>query len=140
MTARKARHIIVWIASWLTVQYYRFMGIKIGKKTYISINAHLDVRRGEIIIGNNVDIARGTCILSHTGYQEVKKGQKTVIGDNVKIFVNSIILPGVRIGKNSIVGAGSVVMKDVPPNVLVLGNPARVVKQLEPKEQNQHEF
>lgn len=112
------------------------MGIKIGKKTYISINAHLDVRRGKISIGNHVDIARGACVLSHTGYQEVKEGQETVIEDNVRIFVNSVILPGVRVGKNSIIGAGAVVMKDVPPNVVVLGNPARVVKHLGDEEQD----
>jgi 2,3,4,5-tetrahydropyridine-2-carboxylate N-succinyltransferase len=111
------------------------MGIKIGKKTYISINSHLDVRRGEISIGNCVEIGRGVCILSHTGWEEVKDGQVTVIEDNVRIFVNSIILPGVRIGKNSIVGAGSVVMRDVPPDVVVLGNPARVIQHQVTKEQ-----
>jgi len=111
------------------------MGIKIGKGTYISMNAHLDVRRGKISIGNNVDIGKGACILSHTGYQEVKEGQITAIEDNVRIFVNSIILPGVKIGRNSIVGAGAVVMRDIPPNVVVLGNPARVVKHLDIEEQ-----
>lgn len=136
MIARNVRHGIVLAASFLKIIFLRFMGIKIGKKTYISINAHLDVRRGKISIGNHVDIARGACVLSHTGYQEVKEGQETVIEDNVRIFVNSVILPGVRVGKNSIIGAGAVVMKDVPPNVVVLGNPARVVKHLGDEEQD----
>lgn len=135
MLPRKVRHCLVWITSWLTVMYYRFMGIKIGKKTYISINAHLDVRRGEISIGSFVEVGRGACILSHTGYEEVKEGQVTVIEDNVRIFVNAIILPGVRIGENSIVGAGAVVMRDVPPDVVVLGNPARVVRHQNAEEQ-----
>jgi len=135
MLVRNVRHFLVVLASWLTVNYYRFMGIKIGKGTYISMNAHLDVRRGKISIGNNVDIGKGACILSHTGYQEVKEGQITAIEDNVRIFVNSIILPGVKIGRNSIVGAGAVVMRDIPPNVVVLGNPARVVKHLDIEEQ-----
>ncbi|MHA1291999.1 MAG: DapH/DapD/GlmU-related protein [Promethearchaeota archaeon] len=69
--------------------------------------------------------------MGHTGYRPLKDGQETKIEDNVKIFVNSIILPGIKIGKNSVVGAGSVVMKDVPPNVVVMGNPARVVMHLE---------
>jgi len=49
----------------------------------------------------------------------------------VKIFVNSVIFPGVRIGKNSMVGAAACVMKDVPPNVVVMGNPARVIMHLD---------
>ena len=63
----------------------------------------------------------------------LKEGQITSIEDNVRIFVNSVILPGIKIGKNSIVSAGAVVMKDVPPNVVVMGNPARVIQHLEEK-------
>lgn len=130
MLVRHLRHGIVWVVSSLTILFYRFMGIKIGKKTYISINAHVDVRRGKICIGNFVDVAKGACILSHmTGYKDEKGDRETVLEDNVKVFVNAVILPGVRIGKNAIIGAGSVVTKDVPPNTVVLGNPARVVKQ-----------
>jgi acetyltransferase-like isoleucine patch superfamily enzyme len=46
---------------------------------------------------------------------------------------SAIVCKGVRVGENSIVGAGAVVTKDVPPNVIVAGNPARVVKKLDPK-------
>jgi acetyltransferase-like isoleucine patch superfamily enzyme len=45
----------------------------------------------------------------------------------VTVFVNAIVLPGVTVGKNSIVAAGAVVTRDVPPDVVVMGNPARVV-------------
>lgn len=131
MLARRIRHYFVSAASWLSVNYYRFMGVKIGKGCYLSIHAHVDVRRGKISIGNNVNIGRGACILSHIGYQPTKEGEMTIIEDNAIIFVNAIVFPGVRIGRNSIVGAGSVVMKDVPSNVVVLGNPARVIQHLE---------
>ena len=134
MIARKIRHNLAKLASCITTNYHRFMGIKIGKGGRISIHAHLDTRRGKIVIGNNVSIAGGTFILSHTGFQPTKEGEKTIIEDNVKVFVNSVILPGVKIGTNSIIGAGSVVMKDVPPNVVVMGNPARVIQHLENKE------
>lgn len=59
-----------------------------------------------------------------------------VIGDNVWVGSNSIVYPGVTIGDNSIVSAGSVVMSNVPANVIVAGNPARVVRSLVPAPQN----
>jgi len=115
------------------IAYYRFMGVRIGTGCYISSKAHIDIRRGDIIIGNKVNISGGCYILGHTGYQATKPGEKTVIEDNVIIFVNAVILPGVRVGKNSIIGAGSIVMRDMPPNAVVQGNPARVIQQLENK-------
>ena len=115
----------------LRVLYYRLMGVEIGKGSYISGGAHIDVRRGQISIGDRVNISHGTYILSHAGFQDLKPGQKTVIEDDVKVFVNSVILPGVRIGRNSTVGASSVVTKDVPPHVVVMGNPARVILHLD---------
>jgi acetyltransferase-like isoleucine patch superfamily enzyme len=107
------------------------MGVKIGKHCFISRRVYIDVRRGKTAIGNNVHISRGSVILSHTGFRPVKEGENTIIEDNVRIFVNSVILPGVRIGNNSIVGAGSVVMRDVPPRAVVQGNPARVIQYLD---------
>jgi acetyltransferase-like isoleucine patch superfamily enzyme len=133
MFARKMRHNLAKFLSWIRVSYYRIMGVKIGKDCFISSRARIDVRRGKIIIGNNVHIGGGSYILSHAGFQPVKEGKETVIEDNVRIFVNSVILPGIRVGKNSIIGAGSVVTKDVPPNVVVMGNPARVIQHLDQK-------
>ena len=54
------------------------------------------------------------------------------IGDNVWLGDHCVILKGVTIGENSVVGANAVVSRDVPANVVVAGNPARVVKQLDP--------
>jgi len=128
---RNIRHGLAGLISWLRLHYYRFMGTKIGKGCFISFHAYIDLRRGRVSIGNNVHIAGGSYILSHTGFRPDQDGQETVIEDNVRIFVNSVILPGVRIGRNAIVGAGSVVMRDVPPNVVVQGNPARIIQHLE---------
>ena len=111
------------------------MGITIGKNCYISVHANIDTRRGEIIIGNNVEISSGSYILGHTGYRALKEGQKTMLEDNVKVFVNAVVYPGVKVGANSVVGAGAVVMKDVPSDVVVLGNPARVVQHLTESDQ-----
>ena len=61
----------------------------------------------------------------------VLRSAPVIIGDNVWIGMNAVVLKGVTIGENSVVAAGSVVTKDVPANVIVAGNPAAVVKQLE---------
>ncbi|MCG6282651.1 DapH/DapD/GlmU-related protein, partial [Vibrio diabolicus] len=52
------------------------------------------------------------------------------IGRNVWIGANSVVLPGVTIGENSVIGAGSVVTKDIPSNVVAVGNPCRVVREI----------
>ena len=56
------------------------------------------------------------------------------MGDDVWIGGNSVILPGITIGNNSVVGAGSVVTKDVPEDVVVAGNPAKVIKNITEQE------
>jgi acetyltransferase-like isoleucine patch superfamily enzyme len=131
MLLRKIRHQVARIVSRINKKYYRLFGIKIGKGGRISLGAHLDSRRGGIVIGDYVEIAHGSYILSHTGFRSDKETEDTILEDNVRVFVNSVIFPGVTIGKNSIISAGSVVMKDIPPNVIVMGNPARIVQHLE---------
>ena len=129
MLLKKIRYKWAVILSWFRVRYWRLMGVSIGKNCWISSGAHIDVAQGKITIGNKVEIANGSYILSHTSVRSQKEG--TVLEDNVKVFVNAVVLPGVKVGKNSIVGAGCVIVRDVPPNVVMMGNPARVVKHLE---------
>ena len=57
-----------------------------------------------------------------------KDNKRPVIGDNVTLGANAIIIGGVIIGNNVVVGAGSVVVKDVPDNAIVAGNPAKIIK------------
>ncbi|MBN1186139.1 MAG: acyltransferase [Bacteroidales bacterium] len=100
----------------------------------ISFRAKIDVRRGKVIIGDNCTITYGCIILSHDHAAGLlNRGEKsegeTVINDNAFIGVNSIILPKVNIGENSIIGAGSIVTHDIPPNVVAMGNPARIIKK-----------
>jgi acetyltransferase-like isoleucine patch superfamily enzyme len=91
-----------------------------------------------IEIGDNCMIASGVYITDsdwHGIYDRIERntGPRPIrIGNNVWIGDQAIVLKGVSIGDNSIVGAGAVVTHDVPANVVVAGNPARIVKQLDP--------
>jgi acetyltransferase-like isoleucine patch superfamily enzyme len=95
----------------------------------------------KIIIGNYVVVGANTTIVD-TDFHATDSIQRWVkpsdggmgevaIEDNVFIGMNCLILKGVRIGKGSVIGAGSVVTEDVPPNVIVAGNPARLVRRLD---------
>jgi acetyltransferase-like isoleucine patch superfamily enzyme len=112
----------------------------IGNNVNIEQNVHL-VCGSRIIIGDNVSITGGVAIVdvSHP-YQDVDdarkvgdriacRGNYVEIGDDVFIGYGAIILPNVRIGKKSVVGAYAVVNADVPPYSVVAGNPAKVVRQ-----------
>lgn len=85
-----------------------------------------------IHIGENTLVAGGVTILSHDHCKRVSDNQPflvdTYIGKNCFIAVGAIILPGVRIGDEVIVGAGAVVTKDVLSNCVVAGNPAKVIR------------
>lgn len=120
--------------------YLRSNGVKIGKNTFLSPKAYIDTHKGSsVTIGKNCYITRNVVILNHTdtyrGGPEgiwISKGcdrilKDVVIGDNVFIGVNSVVMPGVTIGNNSVVGALSLVNKSIPPNTVWAGNPARQI-------------
>ena len=88
---------------------------------------------GTITIGDNVQVAAYVKLISnnHDPYDRmVLTCRPVVLKRNCWIGAGAVILPGVTVGENSIVGAGSVVTKDVPDNTVVAGNPAKFVKQL----------
>lgn len=125
----------------LRIYFFRKAGIDIGKNCMISFQAKLDMRRGKIVIGDNVSITYGCVILSHDRASMILYPYKqsdgiTIIDDDVFIGVNSVVLMGVKIGKGSIVGAGSVVVNDIPPYSIALGNPAKVVRSIPSKSYN----
>ena len=114
--------------------------IKIGEQTQINgtcIHAYESVD-----IGKNCMIAANCQIMDCSGHElsfdrvenrinTTSGGFPVTIEDNVWIGANCIVLPGVRIGHGSVIGAGSVVTKDIPPMVVAAGNPAHTVKTAE---------
>jgi len=89
-----------------------------------------------IIIGSNVGFGAGTKIISsihsHNNHSNHDEASPIVIGNNVFIGANSVILPEVEIGDNVIIGAGSIVTKSILSNSIALGNPCKVIKKKEP--------
>lgn len=94
---------------------------------------------GPVTIGNHVNLAQGITVtaLNHNFSDAEKRideqGVNTtpvVIEDDIWIGANAVILPGVTIGSHSVVAAGSVVTKDVPPHSLVAGVPAKIIRQI----------
>lgn len=111
--------------------------VSIGNNVWINRNCSLypsaQVKQAEIVIGNNVAIGPETSIFSagHDYMQlHLPDIAKTIkIGDYVWIGGRSIILPGVEIGEGAVVGAGSVVTKNIDPYTIVAGNPAKIIKK-----------
>ena len=100
----------------------------IGENCRISWKAHLDksINPTGIHVGDGTRILYRAMVLSHDDCRSIKVD--TYIGKNCVIGVGAIILPGVSVGDSSIVAAGGVVSKDVPPNTIVAGNPAKIIK------------
>ena len=110
--------------------------IAVGENFYANTGCvMLDV--GQITIGKNVMFGPNVAIYTagHPMHHESRNsgyeyGIPVVIGDNVWIGGNCVVLPGVKIGNNTVIGAGSVVTKDIPDQVFAAGNPCRVIREI----------
>jgi len=108
----------------------------VGDNFFLNVNCKL-MDSGKITIGNNVFIAPNVCLITEEHAMDVEQRLAGLeythpvnIGDNVWICAGAIVLPGVTIGANSVIGAGSVVTKDIPPDSLAVGNPCKVIRSL----------
>ena len=127
-------------STWIIPPFYVDFGrnIKVGKNFFMNSSCTF-MDRGGITIGDDVFIAPKVCLttINHDFNPYNRKAtfcKPIVIKDRVWIGINATICPGVTIGENSIIAAGSVVTKDVPPNVIVGGNPAKILKKLDTTE------
>jgi acetyltransferase-like isoleucine patch superfamily enzyme len=110
--------------------------IAIGENTYINRDTFIDASH-QVRIGRHVGIGPRCYITDHdhgtepntTILDQPLVSAPTVISDGVWLGAGCIVLKGVTIGKNTVVGAGSVVVRDLPPNIVAEGHPARAVRK-----------
>lgn len=140
-----------WLASYhpnyqIRNLFFKTTGVKIGKDTFINIGVIIiDDRFSkdvEIKIGERVAISPGVIIISSSApnksilnknnyvQNNLIKTQDITIEDDVWIGAGAILLPGIKIGKESIIGAGSVVTENVPERSIVVGIPAKVIRRI----------
>lgn len=116
-------------------------GVSIGDNTFIHPNSEIDITRPSLVtIGSNCYLNKGLVLLTHDYVAGVMRNVyhdflnssgKVVIGNNVGTGYNVTILKGVTIGDNCFIAANSLVTKDVPSNVIIGGQPARILCTLE---------
>ena len=102
-------------------------GLKLGFKTDIGAFSYINAKKG-VIIENEVQIGSHCSIYSISTIDDT--AGKVVLKENCKIGSHTTILPGVTIGRNSIIGANSLVNKNIPSNVIAFGVPAKVIKKI----------
>ncbi len=122
------------------INYWRELGLTVGEDCYIMRSANFGSEPYLIKLGNHVRVNGNVQFYSHDGAAWVVRGLDeknkdfdyfpgiTEVGNNVHIGLNAIILPGVKIGDNSIIACGAIVTKDVPANSVFGGVPAKFIE------------
>lgn len=122
--------------AWIEPPFYFCYGynIEIGEKSYVNFNCQF-VDDGKITIGKKVMFGPGVTIATvghpiNPNYREYMYTDAVIIEDNCWIGEGVVICPGVIIGENTVIGAGSVVTKSIPANCVAVGNPCRVLREI----------
>ncbi|MBR7008623.1 MAG: sugar O-acetyltransferase [Ruminococcus sp.] len=130
----------------VTAPFYCDYGcnISVGDNFYTNHNVTI-LDGNKVTFGDNVFIAPG-CIFSTAGHpidteqrnQGLEIALPITVGDNVWFGANVTVLPGVTIGSDVVIGAGSVVTKDIPSGVVAVGNPCRAVRRITEEDKNKY--
>lgn len=149
--SKQAKHsILVWMIPGMRARIWRWCGANVGKDVCIGWEVFLDVMYAKYLtIEDDVWLINRCLILCHRRVMDdygigdrykdcPQKPRPVVIKKGASISTGAIIMPGVTIGEGAIVGAGALVTKDVPAWTIVAGVPAKVIKELKPKD-NSHE-
>jgi len=102
-------------------------GLKLGHKTDIGAFTYINAKNG-VVIEDYVQIGSHCSIYSFSTID--KKEGKVVLKKNCKIGSHSLVMPGVTVGENSVIGALSFINKDIPKNVLACGVPVKIIKKI----------
>lgn len=126
--------------AWVEPPFYCCYGynITLGAGSYVNFNCNF-IDDGKITIGKKVMLGASVTIatVGHPINPEMREYMYTdpvTIGDNCWIGANVTICPGVTIGKNSVIGAGSVVTKDIPANCVAAGNPCKIIRPIDERD------
>ena len=124
----------------LRLQLFKFAGVQIGNDSYVNMLVRIIIepeKQANVIIGQRNAIAPGVVFAASSNPNKSRVGafypsedKSIVLEDDVWVGANATILPGVHIGRMSVVAAGAVVAEDVEPGSVVGGIPARVLKKL----------
>ncbi len=106
----------------------RWYKMDLGKGVRIAYKAHLDksINPKGIHIGDRSWILNGAFVMAHDHCRALRTD--TYIGHDCVVGINAIIMPGVHIGDEVVIGSGAIVTKDIPSNSIAVGNPAKIIK------------
>ena len=127
------REIVIYLQWFVYVKLYK---MNIDKSAKISFSSKLDKTNPKgVYIGSESYIAGGAIVFTHDYSRAIRVD--THIGEKCFIGANVIVMAGINIGNEVVVGSGSVVTKDIPSNCIVVGNPARIIKNIKTKKYGQ---
>jgi maltose O-acetyltransferase len=136
---------LVYLRGGRPLKWYVKRGLRIGDRPKLHHPFSFDPSHCWLIdIGDDVEFSRDVHILAHDASTMASLGVARIgrvrVGDRVFLGYGTVILPGATIGADVIIGAGSVVASDIPPNSVAVGNPARVVSSLDDYLRRQREL